>query len=262
MMLHWGESHHLCLTRRDVNVGQVRPELHANRVATMGKLAASIAHEVRQPIAATVINAEAALHFLDAPTVDLKRVRQILNDIVNDGNRAGEIVGRIYRLSKRAPATRDPVEMNTLIQGAIQLTRGEAAKHTISVHTQFADDLPVVQGDRIQLQQVVLNLIVNAIESMSSLGDGPRELLISSETIEARDVLVTVRDSGPGLAPADVDCVFDSFFTTKPGGLGMGLSICRSIVQAHGGRLWASASEPKGATFRFTVPTVELESRS
>jgi C4-dicarboxylate-specific signal transduction histidine kinase len=230
---------------------------HANRVATMGQLTASIAHEVKQPICATITNAQAALRFLGAPTVDLDKLRVILNDIVKDGNRAGEVVSRIHDLVKKAPPRRERLEINGAICELIELTRGAAVKNGVSVHAQLADGLPIVQGDRVQLQQVLLNLIINAIEAMSDLGDGARELLISSGPTESGGVLVMVRDSGPRLAPATLERVFDSFYTTKPSGLGMGLSICRSIVEAHGGRLWASANDPRGATFQFTVPAVE-----
>ncbi|QQO16837.1 PAS domain S-box protein [Bradyrhizobium diazoefficiens] len=227
---------------------------HANRVATMGRLTASIAHEVNQPIAATITNAQAALRFLDAPSVDMNEVRQILNDIVKDGSRAGEVISRIRDLVKKAPTRRDRWQMNGAISEVIELARGEAAKNSVSVHTDLADGLPTVEGDRVQLQQVLLNLIINAIEAMNGLGEGPRELSISSGTADSGGVLVTVCDSGPGLTPAGRDRLFETFYTTKPSGLGLGLSICRSIVEAHGGRLWASANVPRGAIFQFTVP--------
>jgi PAS domain S-box-containing protein len=237
---------------------EVQMELaHANRVATMGQLTASIAHEVNQPVAATMTNAQAALRFLAGQTADLDEVRQILNDIVKDGKRAGEVIGRIRDLIKKAPPRRDRWEINGAIHEVIELTRGEAVKNSISVQTELADGLLLIRGDRVQLQQVILNLIINAVEAMSGPGDGPRELLISSGTAESGGVLVTMRDSGPGLAPATLERVFESFYTTKPGGLGLGLSICRSIVEAHGGRLWASANVPGGAVFQFTVPAVE-----
>ncbi|WP_426426263.1 trifunctional serine/threonine-protein kinase/ATP-binding protein/sensor histidine kinase [Bradyrhizobium genosp. A] len=226
---------------------------HANRVATMGHISASIAHEVNQPIAATVTNAQAGLRFLGPEAVDLNEVRQILDDIVRDGQRAGEVIGRIRDLSKRAPPRRDRLELNSLIQEVNELTWGEASNNGISVQTELADGLPIVQGDRVQLQQVILNLIINAIQAMSSVDDGPRELLIRTETVES-GVLAMVRDSGPGLAPEALEQVFESFYTTKPSGMGLGLSICRSIIEAHGGRLWASANEPKGAVFQFTLP--------
>jgi PAS domain S-box-containing protein len=234
---------------------EVQMELaHANRLATMGQLTASIAHEVKQPIGATVTNAQAALRFLGDPTVDLDEVREILNDIVKDGNRASEVISRIRGLIKKEPPRRDLWEINGAIREVIELTRGEAVKNGVSVRAELANGLPLVQGDKVQLQQVILNLIVNAIEAISDVDEEARELLISSGTIVSGGVLVTVRDSGPGLAPAALDRVFESFYTTKSSGLGMGLSICRSIVEAHGGRLWASANDPRGAVFQFTVP--------
>ncbi|HZC95465.1 MAG TPA: PAS domain S-box protein, partial [Bradyrhizobium sp.] len=237
---------------------EVQMELaHANRLATMGQLTASIAHEVKQPIGATVTNAQAALRFLGAPAVDLDEVREILNDIVKDGNRASEVISRIRGLIKKEPPRRDLWEINGAIREVIELTRGEAVKNSVSVRAELADGLPLVQGDKVQLQQVILNLIVNAIEAISDVDEEARELLVSSGTIVSGGVLVTVRDSGPGLAPAALDRVFESFYTTKSSGLGMGLSIGRSIVEAHGGRLWASANDPRGAVFQFTVPAVE-----
>jgi C4-dicarboxylate-specific signal transduction histidine kinase len=215
---------------------------------------ASIAHEENQPIAATVTNAQAALRFLGAETVDLNEVRQILSDIVKDGNRAGDVISRIRGLVKKTPARRDCLEINGAIREVIELTHGEGVKNSISVQAELADGLALIQGDRVQLQQVLLNLIINAIEAMSGEGDGPRELLITTARADLGGVLVTVRDSGPGLAPVTLERVFESFYTTKPSGLGLGLSICRSIVEAHGGRLWASANEPRGAVFQFTLP--------
>jgi PAS domain S-box-containing protein len=234
---------------------RMRMELaHANRVATMGQISASIAHEVNQPIAATVTNAQAGLRFLGARAVDLNEVQRILNDIVRDQQRAGEVIGRIRDLIEKAPPRRDRLEINGAIREVVELTWGEAGHNGVSVQTELADPLPVVQGDRVQLQQVILNLIINAIQAMGGSDEGPRELLISTKKLEA-GVLVMVRDTGPGLAPAALDRVFESFYTTKPSGMGLGLSICRSIVEAHGGQLWASANEPRGAVFQFTLPT-------
>jgi PAS domain S-box-containing protein len=234
---------------------EVQTELaHANRVATMGQLTASIAHEVSQPIAATLTSAQAALRWLAAEPPDLEGVRRNLARIVRDGDRAGEIIGRIRALIKKAPPRQDRLEINEAISEVIELTRGEALKNGVAVQTQLADGLPSVEGDRVQLQQVILNLIVNAIEAMSSMSDVVRDLAISTETAGADGVLVVMRDSGPGLPPEALDCLFDAFYTTKPNGMGMGLSICRSIIAAHGGRLWASANTPSGAIFQFTVP--------
>jgi PAS domain S-box-containing protein len=227
---------------------------HANRVATMGQLTASIAHEVKQPIAATVSNAQAGLRWLTREPPDLGEVRQALAHIVQDGKRAGDVVGRIRDLIKKRPSREDRFDINAAIREVIELTRGEAVKTGVAVRTDLADLLPLIQGDRVQLQQVILNLIINAVEAMSGLDEGPRELLISTAKGEAGDVRVAVRDWGPGLAPAEFERLFEAFYTTKPSGLGLGLSICRSIVEAHDGRLWASANARRGATFQFTLP--------
>jgi PAS domain S-box-containing protein len=228
---------------------------HANRVATIGHLTASIAHEVNQPIAATVANAEAALNWLSSQPPDLEEVRRALRSIVEDGNRAGDVIDRIRTLiRKKAPARESVVKINDEILEVVALTRGQAVKNGVSVQTHFAEGLPLIQGDRVQLQQVLLNLIVNAVEALSGVSEGARELLISAGKAEAGGVLVAVRDSGPGLPPASLEQVFEAFHTTKPNGLGLGLSICRSIIEAHGGRLWASASAPRGTAFQFIVP--------
>jgi PAS domain S-box-containing protein len=226
---------------------------HANRVATMGQLTASITHEVNQPITAAVTYALAARRWLSAEPPNFREVDDALSLIVKEGNRAGEVVRRIRALIKKAPARKDAVAINDAILEVIALTRTEAANNSVAVRTQLAKGLPRVQGDRIQLQQVVLNLIINAIEAMCDVGKEERELLISSRN-EADGVSVEVRDSGSGFTPAALERVFEAFYTTKPGGLGLGLSICRSIIEAHDGRLWASANLPRGASFRFIVP--------
>jgi len=227
---------------------------HANRVATMGQLTASIAHEVKQPIAATVTNAEAALRWLSAPRPDLDEVRDALGRIVRDGDRAGAVVSRIHALVKGVPRRNERVEINAAIREVVELTRSEAMKKGVVVHTDLGADLPLVQGDRVELQQVILNLFLNAIEAMNTTSEGSRELLVTKGNYETDEVLVAVRDSGPGLAPATLENLFKAFHTTKPNGLGLGLSICRSIVEGHGGRLWASANLPRGAVFQFTLP--------
>jgi PAS domain S-box-containing protein len=233
---------------------EVQMELaHANRVATMGQLSASIAHEINQPIGAVVTGAQAALRWLDAQPADIEEVRQALGRIVRDGNRAANVMDRIRTLVKKAPPRKGRLEINEAIREVIALTHGEAVKNRVSVQTRLSDALPFVQGDQVQLQQVVLNLMINAVEAMSVV-EGSRELLISTARANSHDVLVTVQDSGPGLGAASPERVFEAFYTTKPGGIGIGLSICRSIVDAHGGRLWASASMPKGAIFQFTLP--------
>jgi PAS domain S-box-containing protein len=233
---------------------EVQLELaHANRVATMGQLTASITHEVNQPITAAVTYALAARRWLGAEPPNFHEVDEALSLIVKEGNRAGEVVGRIRALIKKAPARKDAVEINDAILEVIALTRTEAASNSVSVRTQLAEGLPRVQGDRVQLQQVLLNLIINAIEAMHDAGEAERELLISTRN-EPDGVSVEVRDSGQGFAPAVLERVFEAFYTTKPDGLGLGLSICRSIIEAHNGRLWASPNVPRGAIFGFTVP--------
>jgi PAS domain S-box-containing protein len=228
---------------------------HANRVAAVGQLSASITHEVNQPITAAVTYALAARRFLSAKPPNFLEVDEALSLIVKEGNRAGEVIGRTRALIKKAPARKDAVAINDAILEIIALTRTEAANNSVSVRTQLAERLPRVQGDRVQLQQVLLNLIINAIEAMRDGGEEERELLISSRN-EPDGVSVEVRDSGPGFAPAALECVFEAFYTTKPDGLGLGLSICRSIIEAHNGRLWASANVPRGASFQFVLPTI------
>jgi C4-dicarboxylate-specific signal transduction histidine kinase len=226
---------------------------HASRVATVGELTASIAHEVNQPIAATVTNAHAALRWLGAQPPNLDEVGQALARILKDGHRAGEVIGRIRTLIKKAPPRKDAVAINDAILEVVALTRAEAANNEVSIRTQLADGVPLVQGDWVQLQQVILNLIMNAIEAICSDSGGDRDLLICTRKAEPDGVLVEVRDTGPGLAPAAVEQLFESFYTTKPSGLGLGLSICRSIVEAHNGRLWVSSNVPRGAIFHFTM---------
>jgi PAS domain S-box-containing protein len=227
---------------------------HANRLTTMGQLTASIAHEVNQPIAATVTNAQAALRWLDARPPDLEETRQALARIVNDGMRAGNVVDRIRALIKKVPARRDRFDINDAIVDVVALARSELSSSGVSLQTQFAQGLPLIQGDRVQLQQVMLNLIVNAIEAMSGVSEGARKLWISTEMDASNGALVAVRDSGPGLDPASLERLFDAFYTTKASGMGIGLSICRSIIEAHGGRIWAEVNIPQGAAFQFTLP--------
>jgi PAS domain S-box-containing protein len=227
---------------------------HANRVATMGQLTASIAHEVNQPIAAALSNAQAGLRWLSVQPPNLQRAQQTLDFIIKDVTRAGDVIGRIRDLIKKAPPRKHDLQINDAILEIITLTRGELLSNLVSVQMQLADGLPLIQGDRVQLQQVILNLVVNAVEAMTGVSEGSRELLIRTDKVESDDVLVAVRDSGPGLAAASSERLFEPFHTTKPSGLGMGLSICRSIVESHGGRLWATANVPQGAAFQFTLP--------
>jgi PAS domain S-box-containing protein len=235
---------------------QVQTELaHANRVATMGHLTASIAHEINQPIGAAITYANAALNWLRPQSPNLAEARCALGHVVEAGIRGGTVIDRIRALSKKAPPRKERVDINEAVLEIVELTRGEMTNNAVSVKLQLAESLPAVQGDRVQVQQVILNLLINAIEAMSAMSEGPRELLISTGESEPGDVLVAVRDSGPGLAPESADRLFESFYTTKPGGLGMGLSICRSIIEAHKGRLWATANIPRGEVFQFTLPT-------
>ncbi len=236
---------------------EVQMELaHANRVTTMGQLTGLIAHEVNQPIAATVVGAQAALRWLDYHPPDLEEVRKLLAQIVQNGTRAGEIIHRVRALIKKAPPQQDILEINGPIREVIELARNEAIKNRVSITADLADGLPYVLGDRVQLQQVVLNLIVNAIEAMSGGGEGVRDILIRTELARSDEVLVVVRDTGPGLEAESSERVFENFYTTKSSGMGMGLSMCRSIIEAHGGKIWAGANVPRGAMFQFILPSM------
>jgi PAS domain S-box-containing protein len=228
---------------------------HANRVATMGQLAASIAHEVNQPIGATLVNAGTAMRWLARQPPNLEEVRQSIERILTDGQRATNIVRQIRDFSKKAPAQNAELEVNEAILEIMGLTRVATSEHSVLVKMQLSDGLPPIGGDRVQLQQVILNLIMNAIEAMSEVTEGSRELLITSEAGPG-SVLVAVSDSGPGL-PANPEHLFEAFYTTKASGLGMGLAICRSITQNHGGRLWATPNEPHGAVFCMLLPIGE-----
>jgi PAS domain S-box-containing protein len=250
-----GVSRHITERKRaEEALRHMQTELaHANRVATMGQLTASIAHEVNQPIAAAVTNAQAALRWMRAEPPDFGEVSEALAGIIKEGNRASEVIRRTRALIKKTPPRKDAVSINDAILEVVALTRTEAANNGVLVRTQFAEGLPPVQGDRVQLQQVILNLIINAIEAMSGVGEGERQVFISTGS-ESEGVLVEVQDTGPGLTPATLDLLFNAFYTTKAGGLGLGLSICRSIIEAHNGRLWASPNVPRGATFHFIAP--------
>lgn len=227
---------------------------HANRVAVMGQLTASIAHEVNQPNTAVIASAQAALSWLDHQPPALEQTRRALTRAIENGIRSSEVIERIRDLVKKSPPKRDALAINNVIGQVIELTQAEAARHDVSIQTVFADRLPKVIGDRVELQQVTLNLILNAIEAMSETTGGKRELLIQTARADAESIRVSITDSGPGLSTEGLARLFEPFYTTKSGGLGVGLSICRSIIIAHGGRLWATANEPRGAVFQFTVP--------
>jgi C4-dicarboxylate-specific signal transduction histidine kinase len=246
---------------------------HVARVTTLGELTASIAHEINQPLAAVVTNANASLRWLGADLPNLTEAREAIRRIIRDGNRAGEIIGRIRALAKKAPPKKDWLDLNEAIGEVIAMAHSEVQRHRVLLQTDLANDLPLILGDKIQLQQVILNLLMNAIEAMSGVAQGPRELWVSSEKVteihgeskqesyedraliesESTHALISVRDSGPGLDPQRLNRLFDAFYTTKPQGLGMGLAISHSIIAAHGGRLWAKANAPRGALFQFTL---------
>jgi len=224
-----------------------------SRVTTMGELTASLAHEVNQPIAAAVTNANTCLRWLTRDQPDLEEAREAASRIVKDANRAADIISRVRLLFKKSTPQREPVDVNEAIRAMTVLLRSEATRYNITVRMELAADLPLIMGDRVQLQQVLMNLIVNSIDAMKDV-DGARELTVKSQRTEKEEVLVSVSDTGVGLPPQQVDQMFNAFFTTKPHGTGMGLRISRSILESHGGRLWAADNFPRGASFHFALP--------
>jgi PAS domain S-box-containing protein len=232
-----------------------------NRVSMMGELAASLSHEVLHPIATARNNARVGIRFLEMSPPNLNEAREALDCVVRDVDRANDIVGRMRDHIKKAPPRRESFDLNEAVSEVVVMVGSEIAKNRIALSTQLMDGLVPVPGDRVQLQQVVMNLILNAVEAMSSDEQGPRELSIKIEQNQADDgVLVEVRDSGPGIDPGNLEGIFEPFYTTKTSGVGMGLSICRSIINAHGGRLWAEANKPRGAVFQFILPAAQLGS--
>jgi C4-dicarboxylate-specific signal transduction histidine kinase len=229
---------------------------HANRVTTLGELTASIAHEVNQPISASLTNAKTCLRWLAGDTPNVDEAREAAMRIVQDQTRAAEIVRRIRLLFKNAISQQELVDINEIIREMVVLLRGETTQCLISLRTQLAADLPQVMGDHVQLLQVLVNLTMNGIDAMADL-DGTRELVITSQPTADGHLMVSVSDTGIGLPPKQGKHIFDAFYTTKPHGTGMGLRISRSIVESHGGRIWAAENVPRGATFHFTLPTVE-----
>jgi signal transduction histidine kinase len=223
-------------------------------VTSLGVLTAAIAHEVNQPLTAIVANAQAALNWLNAPTPRLEEVRQSLAGVLKNGRRAGDVIAGIRDLISKAQPRIERLDINDVIREVLEIAQGEAAQYGMSVRTDFADGLPPVQGDRAQLQQVIINLVANAVEAMCGGPERPGEVVICTHRTEADEVCVMVQDTGPPLDPAKLGRMFDAFYTTKPGGMGMGLSICRSIVEEHGGRLWAEPNEPQGAILTFSLP--------
>jgi PAS domain S-box-containing protein len=227
---------------------------HVTRVTTLGELTASIAHEVKQPLAAVIANAEACLSWLDRGTPDLDAARRSVEWIIGDGNRANEVIQRVRALANKSDIEKVPLDVNDVVREVTALVQRELISHRVSLRMELAPTLPMILGDRVQMQQVIINLVMNGIEAMQSTTDRPRELVIRSGQDEAHGVLVSVVDCGGGISAEDADRLFNPFFTTKSSGMGMGLSICRSIMEAHGGRLWATANVTHGATFQFTVP--------
>jgi len=234
---------------------------HMTRLTTMGELTASIAHEVNQPLAGVVTNANAGLRWLAGASPDLNEAREALRRIVRDGNRATDVIARIRALLKKGETERMRLDVNQVIQEMVELTRGDVLQRNVSLKTELSANLPLITADRVQLQQVLLNLILNAAEAMSTNKDSPRLLSIRTERVEPSGLRVAVHDTGVGIDSQQVERLFDAFYTTKPNGLGMGLSICRSIVEAHGGRLWATPNDGPGATFQFTLP-IKLETKN
>jgi len=244
--------------RAEETVHKTQADLaHLTRVMTMSELATSIAHEVNQPLAAVVTNGAACMRWLAVEPPNLERARDSVTRIINEGNRASEVIKRIRALSKKTSLQKSALGIKEVIQDVLGLVGPELVKNRVLLTCDLKPDLPPVFGDRVQLQQVILNLIMNCIEAMQEVSQRPRELLIKSETSDRGQVLVSVRDSGMGLDAQQLDHIFEAFFTTKPEGVGMGLSISRTIIEAHGGRLWATTNNGPGATFQFTLPTAE-----
>jgi PAS domain S-box-containing protein len=244
------------LKRAEEELHKARVELaHVTRVTTLGEMTASIAHEINQPLAAVVNNASACLRWLAGQAPNLEEARQSAAFVIADGHRAGEIISRIRALAKKSPPRKDWLDINETILEVIALARNEVEGNRVALKTQLSDELPLVLGDRIQLQQVILNLVMNGIEAMSAVADRSRDLHIRSRRHESDKVLVEVQDSGIGLEPESLDHLFTAFYTTKPKGMGMGLAISRSIIEAHAGRLWAAPNDGPGATFQFTLQT-------
>jgi signal transduction histidine kinase len=263
------------LRRSQAHLAEAQAELaHVTRVMALGEMTASIAHEINQPLAAVVTNANASLRWLSGDPPNLAEASEATRRIIRDGKRASDVISRMRALFKKASTAKERLDVNRVIEEVVIFAQSEVQRNRISLQTQLANDLPLIMGDRIQLQQVILNLTINAIEAISAAGDGSRELRISSHKVteiagassknrfadnaldhpEGTHVLIAVRDSGPGLDPNSLGRLFDPFYTTKHQGLGMGLAISRSIVEAHEGRLWATANTPRGAVFQFTLP--------
>jgi PAS domain S-box-containing protein len=242
------------LHQKEASLREAQTELaHVSRVTTMGELAASIAHEVNQPLAGTVTNANASLRWLAGDSPNLAEAREAIRRIIRDGTRAADVISRMRALFQKVHTAKERLDINEAIAEVVILTQSEVRRNKATLRVEPAADLPPVMGDRVQLQQVVMNLILNGIEAMSTVEDRERDLVIKTQRGEGDEVRVVVQDSGIGFDPLRAERIFDAFHTTKPGGLGMGLSISRSIVESHGGRLWAVSNDGPGATFQFTL---------
>jgi signal transduction histidine kinase len=248
----------LQITRREREYRQVQNELaHANRVATMGQLTASIAHELKQPLNAAVTNGYASLRWLRRQSPEIEEAAQSVEKMIDNVRRASDVIDRIHSLVKKHAPRMEKLDVNSAVLELVGLIQCEMVKNGVVARMELAESLPDIQGDRVQLQQVILNLMMNSIQAMSDLAERKRELHITTEPIASESIRVGVRDSGPGFSAENVQRLFAPFYTTKPNGMGMGLSICRSIIEDHGGRLWASRIDPQGALFQFTIPVTQ-----
>jgi C4-dicarboxylate-specific signal transduction histidine kinase len=243
------------LRERGETLQKVQTELaHVTRVMTVGELTASIAHELNQPLAAIVTNSNACLRWLGGAQPNLDEARKAIDRIIKDSYRASDVISRVRALVKKTPARNDLVDLNEVIVEVLALAQNQARRAGVVLKRELATDLPRVRGDRVQLQQVILNLVINGLEAIAKNKNGERELSISSGIDDSKDMTIAVRDTGEGLDPANLERVFDAFFTTKADGMGMGLAISRTIIESHGGRLWATPNSPRGAIFQFTLP--------
>jgi signal transduction histidine kinase len=248
----------LQITRREREYRQVQNELaHANRVATMGQLTASIAHELKQPLSAAMMGGDAGLNWLTRQPPDIEKVAESFEQMIRAVKRASDVIDRIRSLVKKHAPRMEKLDINGAILELVGLIRSEMVQNGVTARMELAESLPHIQGDRVQLQQVILNLMINSIQAMSDLAERERELHVTTELIASEGVRVGVRDSGPGFSAENLQRLFAPFYTTKPNGMGMGLSICRSIIEDHGGRLWASRIDPQGALFQFTIPVTQ-----
>jgi C4-dicarboxylate-specific signal transduction histidine kinase len=250
------------LRERGETLQKVQTELaHVTRVMTVGELTASIAHELNQPLAAIVTNSNACLRWLGGAQPNLDEARKAVDRIIKDSYRASDVISRVRALVKKTPARNDLVDLNEVIVEVLALAQNQARRAGVVLKRELATDLPRVRGDRVQLQQVILNLVINGLEAIAKNKNGERELSISSGIDDSKDMTIAVRDTGEGLDPANLERVFDAFFTTKADGMGMGLAISRTIIESHGGRLWATPNSPRGAIFQFTLPADSVIAR-